>query len=59
MHQQPDPYQLSIHLEQGLASHLESHRFSSCGLSSTRWDTGLAHLLMPALVAYEYVSPLI
>ena len=31
-------------------------RVQVLGLSTTKWDAGLSHLRMPALLAYEYVS---
>ncbi|KXZ45045.1 hypothetical protein GPECTOR_59g653 [Gonium pectorale] len=50
-----DAQALEAHLEAGLRAAAVQHRRQVLGVEgSTAWDDGLAHLLMPALNAYEH-----
>lgn len=52
-----DPRLAEAHLEAALRAAVEHHRRGLLGADGgTAWDEGLAHLLMPALDAYEHVG---
>ncbi len=52
-----DPRLAEAYLEAALRAAVEHHRRGLLGAGgATAWDEGLAHLLMPALDAYEHVG---
>jgi hypothetical protein len=45
-------------VKEGLESHCNKLWGTSSGREIITWDVSLEHLLMPALEAYEHVSPI-